>query len=169
MSLINQARDFAFRAHFGQKRKYTDLPYYTHVSQVADFVFDYSNSEEMIAAAYLHDTLEDTETTVASLIKAEFPEEVIHLVIELTDVYTKENFPDFNRHQRKKLEAVRLGTISDEAKTIKLADILSNTADITQHDPNFAAVYLDEKRFLVPRLIGGDKELWDAVWSQVNP
>ena len=79
-------------------------------------------------------------------------EKILSLVVELTDVYTKENFPDYNRKERKSLEALRLAYVSDEAKKIKLVDIEHNSESILKHDPKFSKVFLEEKKHLLKYL-----------------
>jgi hypothetical protein len=76
-------------------------------------------------------------------------EDVLSLVVELTDVYTKESFPAHNRKARKTLEAMRIAQVSDRAKDIKIADIEHNSKSIEKHDPKFAKVFLEEKKELL--------------------
>ena len=149
MNVIYTARQFAHDAHdsIGQKRKYTGEPYWVHVDDVANIVATVTNSPIVIDAAFLHDVVEDVNKGIYTLnyISGTFGMEVGRLVWELTDVYTPERYPNLNRAERKALEAWRLGQISPDAQTIKVADLLSNTASIVEHDPNFAKVYLLEK------------------------
>jgi len=149
VGVVRRARLFAINAHDGQIRKFTGEDYWHHCHRVANMVSekigeDHENHDVLVAAAYLHDTLEDTETTYCQLIK-EFGGRVAWLVTELTDYYTPERFPDNNRRWRKGMEAIRLGYISDDAKTIKLCDLIDNTESIVKNDPKFAIVYLREK------------------------
>ena len=144
MDLYTRALRFAIRAHGDQKRKYTGDPYVTHCIAVADLVAKRTDDEEIVAAALLHDTLEDTAATYDDL-KSEFGSRVASIVLELTDEYTKERYPDLNRKKRKSLEAERLGGVSDDAKLVKVCDLTDNTSSIVEHDPKFASVYLVEK------------------------
>lgn len=150
--LILKAQNFAHYAHdhIGQKRKYTGLPYWTHTDEVASLVEVFSNDEEVIAAAHLHDIREDVETIDDYLVNKNclvflFGERVYDLVTELTDIYTKEVYKTLNRKERKNLESNRLSAISEEGKIIKLADIYSNSEDIVIWDKEFAVKYLEEK------------------------
>src|SRR3546814_10065938 len=93
----------------------------------------------MLAAALLHDTIEDTSVTQED-INREFGPTIAKLVMELTD-----QCHEGNRAARKSAEAVRLSSVSRDAQTIKLADFISNTRSILRHDPGFAKVYLKEK------------------------
>ena len=63
MSIVEKARLFATSAHaaVGQKRKYTNEPYIVHPAEVAKLVEDVGGTQEMIAAAWLHDVIEDTQ------------------------------------------------------------------------------------------------------------
>lgn len=156
--LVSRASNFAMERHAGQVRKYTGAPYWTHCLAVATQVELWGGTPEMIAAAYLHDTIEDTETSDDE-IRQLFGDVVASLVVELTDEYTPGRYPDMNREARKAAEAVRIATISLEARVIKLADMADNTATIEQHDPGFARVYLREKA-RVYSLIGNSLNEW---------
>src|SRR5688572_2066454 len=85
--LESRARGFAERAHaaIGQRRKYTGEPYIVHPIAVAELVRSVPHTPEMIAAALLHDVVEDTPVTLAQ-IEAEFGPVVADLVDWLTDV-----------------------------------------------------------------------------------
>lgn len=143
-SLVERAEYIARRVHDGQFRKYTREPYFLHVYNVARRVAKIDNRPELIAAAFLHDSVEDTDLTIEEVGEM-FGLEVAELVYDLTDHFTKENYPNMNRAKRKSLEAVRLGTISNDAKLIKLCDLADNTSSIVEHDPGFAKIYLKEK------------------------
>lgn len=147
-AMVARARYFAAKAHAGQKRKYTGEPYIVHPIAVSDRVRMAGGTADMVAAALLHDVLEDTDATVDE-VEAITNREVAMLVLELTDQYTKDFYPELNRKTRKRLEAKRLAEVSMPAKLIKLADMADNTATITQHDPAFAKVYLQEKAELL--------------------
>ena len=165
MNLIERAKQGSHEAHdsIKQVRKYSGEPYWTHTDKVAAIVATVTNDEEVIAAAHLHDVLEDVAPTKPEYdrnwIQRWFGVRVLALVLDLTDVYTKEAFPDKNRAERKQLERERIGKTALEAKTIKLADLLDNTASIAEHDKDFAQVYLREKLELLPYLSDGNSEL----------
>ena len=151
--------EYATAAHAGQKRKYTDDDYIIHPIAVAKLVQAQGGDDNMINAALLHDVLEDTPVTHAELrtilhniLSIESAEDVLSLVVELTDVFTKEAFPEYNRHSRKQFEALRLAYVSDRAKAIKRADIEHNSESIMNHDPKFAKVFLEEKKNLLEKM-----------------
>lgn len=155
--LVTSAREFAFTAHnaIGQRRKYTGEPYTVHLERVAALVASVVDDEAMVAAAYLHDTVEDTETTLEE-IASHFGSDVAYLVTHLTDVSRPE---DGNRKRRKQLDREHIAKGDDRVHTIKLADLIDNAGSIRAHDPRFAKVYLEEKRLLLKVLADGHPEL----------
>lgn len=157
----NAAEHFADIAHsaIGQKRKYTLDPYINHPRNVAYLVQIVGGSEEMIAAAYLHDVLEDVmpldDRFNGDEILKKFGYTVYNLVLWLTDP-----IGSGNRAMRKEAARDRLAMAPAEAKTIKLADLIDNSLTIVKHDPGFAKVYLKEKRELLDVLKDGNANLW---------
>lgn len=139
--------DFARKAHEGQTRKYTNTPYILHPLNVVDILeqFYYYCSQEMLAAAILHDVVEDTTVTLSD-IEREFGQEVGTLVFWLTNKSTPE---DGNRKLRKAIDRAHLREAPFTAQIIKLADILDNCRDIVEHDRKFAEVYLKEVLLLL--------------------
>ncbi|MCE9564637.1 MAG: HD domain-containing protein [Planctomycetes bacterium] len=153
------ALGYATTAHHAQKRKYTGEPYVNHCRNVAAIVAGYTDDQEVIAAALLHDVLEDTPTTPEEL-REHFRDRVVSLVLEVTDASRPH---DGNRETRKALDREHLARSSPEGATIKLADLIDNTDSITRYDPNFARVYLAEKERLLPLLKHGNPELWQRA------
>jgi hypothetical protein len=156
--LVDRARLYATEAHqrINQRRKYNNEPYDVHLHEVAKLVESVSGDTEMIAAAWLHDTVEDTQATLDD-IEAEFGVAVAELVEELTDVSRP---GDGNRAVRKAIDRRHLAQASARAKTVKLADLIDNCKDITRHDPGFAQVYLAEMDDLLDVLQDGDVQLY---------
>jgi len=152
MSIYEKAKLFAVEAHssIGQLRKFTGEPYHVHVHAVAELVSTKTNDEEVLAAACLHDVLEDVSPTMpqygAEAIRAEFGDRVLSIVIELTNVFTKANYPELNRKKRKQLEAERLAQVSEEAKLIKRADLFDNSKSIK--GTSLEKVWIQEKEVL---------------------
>lgn len=163
MSLVARAAQFAKEAHasVGQLRKYTLEPYIVHPARVARMVKKYGGDPEMVAAAWLHDTVEDTPVTLGD-IGREFGLEVRELVFYLTDISKPS---DGNRIYRKGLDRAHIGSATGRAQTIKLADLIDNTKDIVAHDVEFAVTYLKEKRLILPVLLKGDKRLRKLAWE----
>lgn len=153
---VHLAMLFAIESHRGHVRKYTGEPYWKHLAEVAAITQTASRATpEMIMAAWLHDTIEDTGVTFERL-RQMFGLEVAELVHGLTDVSMPH---DGNRAQRKALDREHVARGDYRVQTIKLADLISNTSSIVQNDPAFAWVYLNEKRQLLEVLDKGDEAL----------
>lgn len=157
MSLEERARRYAAKAHAAsdQRRKYTLEPYIVHPAAVVELVRSVSPVEEMLAAAWLHDTVEDTGSTIID-IQAHFGPEVATLVAMVTN---PEQHPGTNRINRKRTHFLHTANASGAAQTIKLADIIDNTREILRYDPHFARVYLIEKRIQLAGLQRGNETL----------
>jgi (p)ppGpp synthase/HD superfamily hydrolase len=167
MQKVEKAYIVADTAHHGQERKYSHEPYVLHCVRVYELVFEYTKDPNILAAALLHDTVEDTNITVP-FITRQFGGRVASLVHDLTHVYTKENFPELNRAQRFELELERLSCILPDSQTIKYADLIDNTSDIAKHDPDFAAVYLVEKSQILHALDKGNPFLRARAMDQIK-
>ncbi|MGD8107270.1 HD domain-containing protein [Pantoea sp. FN0302] len=160
-SLEEQARRYATEVHAaaGQRRKYTDEPYIVHPAAVVELVRSVTDNEHMLAAAWLHDTVEDTGTTLAD-IERQFGAEVATLVGMLTDSSQPQAK---NRAARKVAHFRHTADAAPDAQTIKLADIIDNTRAIVQYDPDFARIYLVEKQVQIGLLQQGDATLWQQA------
>jgi (p)ppGpp synthase/HD superfamily hydrolase len=108
--------------------------------------------------------VEDTAVTHGYVLEM-FGEEIANLVYDVTD---QSRPTDGNRETRKRIDREHIAKASPDAMSIKLADLIDNTASITAHDPDFAVTYLREKRLLMPLLIGGNKLLYARAWSQLD-
>lgn len=158
MNIVEKAKVFAIAAHsaVGQLRKYTKEPYWVHPIEVMELVKTVPHTPEMLAAALLHDVVEDTKVTLA-VIDQEFGRAVMYLVNSLTDISKPEHG---NRAFRKTMDVAWASQASAAAKTVKLADIISNCSSIKLHDPEFAVTYLAEKRDMLAVLKDGDPVLY---------
>ena len=167
MDLERRAEEFATAAHAraGQVRKYTGEPYIEHPRAVVALVRSVPHDEGMLAAAWLHDTVEDTGVTLDD-IRDEFGHDVADLVGWLTDV---SQTTDGNRKARKAIDRAHTARAPARAKTIKLADLIDNSASIVERDPEFAKVYLAEKRELLTVLIEGDATLHTRAMEIAYP
>lgn len=144
--LVERAVVFATAAHaaVGQTRKYGGEPYINHPLEVMDILRRYASwpvSDEQLAAAALHDVVEDTRVTI-ELIRETFGDVVASLVDDLTDVSRPE---DGNRRVRKEIDRQHTANAGPASKSVKLADLISNGRSIVPNDPGFARVYLREK------------------------
>lgn len=159
--IVVKAAEFARKAHESQKRKYTGEPYFNHCEEVATIVALAGGTVEQICAAYLHDTMEDCGVSVDT-IEEEFGGYVARLVSDLTDVSKPE---DGNRATRKAIDRAHTAKACPDAKTVKLADLISNTQSVMKHDLKFASVYIPEKVALLEYLKEGDPNLYKIASS----
>ena len=159
MDVVRKAQVYAQAAHaaVGQKRKYTGEPYIVHPGEVASIVAAVPGSTpDMVAAAWLHDVVEDTGCTFTDIHMA-FGIDIATLVGWLTDTSQPQ---DGNRAHRKAIDREHSARAPAEAQTIKLADLISNSRSIVKHDPAFARTYLEEKRMLLAVMTKGDPGLY---------
>jgi (p)ppGpp synthase/HD superfamily hydrolase len=152
-------------AHRTQLRKYTGEPYFVHLDEVAKLCARHGCNKHTVAAAYLHDTIEDQNVSYDD-IHGLFGREVADLVWALTDEATVHGGP--NREQRKKLDRERLALAPADAQSIKCADLISNTSSIARHDKNFARTYLPEKRATLTVLTRAKPRLLELAWTRLK-
>lgn len=154
--LVARARRFAEQAHdaIGHTRKYSGRPYTEHLERVAARVSQVTDDPAAIAAAWLHDVVEDTPVTHAG-IEREFGPAIAALVHAMTDVDKTHG----NRATRKAVDRTRLAQAPAAVHTVKLADLMDNAEDIAQHDPHFARIFLKEMDALLEVLTRGDPTL----------
>lgn len=172
--MLEASGKFRDEAHdsINQVRKYTGIPYKNHPRQVRETVLEYGGDVIQAIVADNHDVLEDvfplnpfySPERIGEL----FGKEVQSGVAYLTNVFTRANYPNWNRKTRHEAEAKRLGTIPARYATVKLADIKCNTADILVEDPEFAKVYLREKLGEINYLLHGDSRLWLDTCTQIE-
>ena len=130
-TILLRAAHFAARRHRAQKRKGSAAePYINHPLAVAELIANVGRVTDSLtlAAALLHDTVEDTDATLAD-IEREFGAEIRGIVAELTD---DKSLPS---EERKRLQIVNAPNASRRAKIVKLADKSINVADIARDPP----------------------------------
>ncbi len=156
MNIILKAAAFARQAHDGQRRKYNDRPYIAHPARVAGRVAAHPlATETMVAAALLHDVVEDTPHTLEE-VSAEFGPEVARLVAELTNPSKGSKAP---RCERKQLDRDHLAQVTLEAWIIKLLDRIDNLQEMVDAPGNFRRKYCEESRLLADVISDADPEL----------
>jgi len=164
--IVHTASIFATAAHYAidQRRKYTNEPYISHPARVVELVKTVDgHTPEMLCAAWLHDVVEDTKVPLDVLDKL-FGVEVGDMVRALTDC----GHECGNRAKRKTIDRERLAQAPGSVQTIKVADLIDNTSTIVQFDPEFAKVYLREKRELLDVLSHADPFLWSRADDMVK-
>lgn len=123
------------------------------MATVAGSQGDAAMAEQMVAVAWLHDAVEDCDVSLEQ-IEQHFGFMVAVGVSGLTDSET-----GANRAERKAKGRERLSKCASWIQTIKCADLISNTSSIVEHDPEFAKLYLEEKRALLDVLTKADLRL----------
>ena len=159
-TLILRAAAFAARKHRDQRRKDAEAsPYINHPLELARVLAEVGGVTDAatLCAALLHDTLEDTATTPAELTH-EFGAEIAALVAEVTD---DKSLP---KAERKRQQVLHAASISDKAKRVKLADKISNLADVAHAPPPDWSLerrreYFDWAKSVIDRLRGVDAGL----------
>ncbi len=132
MELVSRAIIFAVNAHDGMRRKSSDTPYIVHPMEAAAIVGSLTDKQEVIAAAVLHDVVEDTPVTLDE-IAAQFGSRVAELVAAETENKRREIPPEQSWRQRKEEAVALLQTTADrDAKLIFLGDKLANMRTIYQ-------------------------------------
>ncbi len=153
------AWDFAKDLHKGQVRKFVGLPYFdAHVQKVNGIVKKYTNDEDLIIAALLHDTLEDCyeDPDVGYVeIKDMFGERVANIVRELTS--SKEEIDYEYGGSKTDYLIDKMINMSDDALIVKLADRLQNIADAFTASEKFRNKYFGETSKIISELEGHRK------------
>jgi guanosine-3',5'-bis(diphosphate) 3'-pyrophosphohydrolase len=169
IALVLKALEFAAGRHRKQFRKGEDkTPYINHPIQVANLLANGAGEKDpvLIAAAILHDVVEDTVDTaeerqkLIEKIREIFGEEVLLLTMEVTDDKSLE------KQERKRLQVVHAPSLSERAKKLKTADKIMNLRDITANPPEDWPLkrildYLDWTEKVVAGTRGVNKKLED--------
>lgn len=167
---ILKAARFAAHKHKNQRRKDADAsPYINHPIALANIICDEGDvdSASVIAAALLHDTIEDTETDYDEL-RGQFGDEVAEIVAEVTDTKW------LKKTSRKRLQISKAARASNGAKLVKLADKISNLRDIIASSPSDWSLerkreYFDSAKRVVDQIRGTNAKLdrrFDRLYRQ---
>jgi GTP diphosphokinase / guanosine-3',5'-bis(diphosphate) 3'-diphosphatase len=166
--LVLRAVAFAAHKHRDQRRKNQEAsPYINHPIELATVLWaEGVHDPVVVAAALLHDTLEDTETTWQEL-RGEFGEEIADIVGEVTDTKW------IKKEARKRLQVARAKHASEAARLVKLADKICNLRDVAAHPPagwplERRRQYFDWAKEVVDRLRGTHaalEEKFDDVYA----
>ncbi len=160
MGLVLRAARFAAWKHRDQRRKGKGRePYINHPLDLAHVLWFEGGVQDpvVLAAALLHDTIEDTQTTVQEL-QGEFGVQVARIVMEVTDEAS------LNWRVRKKLQVSRARLASPEARQVKLADKICNLRSMVASPPSGWSedrqrAYFDWAKQVVDQLRGSNPEL----------
>lgn len=171
LRLLLKALNFAASKHRNQRRENKDeSPYINHPISLADILCNEAHITDInvICAALLHDTVEDTETTEEEL-AIEFGPEICGVVMEVTDDKTIKD-----KQKRKRLQIEHAALISDPAKLVKLADKISNLRDVADDPPTDWNVerrraYFDWAKQVIDQLRGvhaGLESIFDQAYAR---
>ena len=130
-TLLDRAIIFAVHAHAGTERRGKGFPYIVHPMEAVVIVSTITPDQELLAAAALHDVIEDTDITVGTL-RAEFGERVAALVAAESDVVIEGMSESESWHERKAFAISRLSRATHDAKIVALGDKLSNMRAIAR-------------------------------------
>ena len=129
--LLDRAIIFAVRAHAGTERRGKGFPYIVHPMEAMEIVATMTTDQELLAAAALHDTVEDTDVTVEQ-IRAEFGERIASLVADESEDRPEGMSEEESWHDRKQAAINHLAKASHDAKIVALGDKLSNIRAIAR-------------------------------------
>ncbi len=165
--LISLALEFAREKHKKQTRKFENTPYIEHPIGVVNILSDFTNDEAIICAAYLHDTIEDTNTNLLEL-KTMFNQEIASLVEELTS-----HKKDQEKIGKPQYLSRKLNGMSEKAKMIKFADRLHNVSNIGKGPINFSRRYAQETAFILNNISFKPNKIYEQligkIWEKINP
>ncbi len=130
-TLLDRAIVFAVRAHAGTERRGKGFPYIVHPMEAVEIVATMTSDQELLAAAALHDTVEDTDVTVEQ-IRAEFGDHIASLVASESDIVLDGLLDEDSWHIRKQTAIDRLARASYDVKIVALGDKLSNMRAIAR-------------------------------------
>ena len=123
--LLDRAIIFAVKAHHNTERRGKGFPYIVHPMEAVEIVSSITPDQELLAAAALHDTIEDTDVTVED-IRREFGDRIADLVHAESDQFTEGVSEEDSWHDRKQAAIDRLRQAPYDAKIVALGDKLSN-------------------------------------------
>lgn len=130
-TLLDRAIQFAVKAHAGTERRGKGFPYIVHPLEAVSIAATITPDQEILAAAALHDTVEDTHVTVDQ-IRSEFGDRIASLVASETDAVMEGKTENETWHERKQAAIDRLSKVSRDAKIVAMGDKLSNMRAIAR-------------------------------------
>lgn len=160
------AAEFAARVHHGHVRKYTNEPYFVHLASVARILAQAGCGEDLQIAGLLHDAVEDHPTKCSfDDVERMFGARVRNLCV----MATKVSYPEMgNREKRKAADNAHFSAADADGQTLKYADLIDNTRTIVYYDPDFAKVYMAEKRELLQTMTRGNGALYFEATRMVE-
>lgn len=129
--LLDRAIIFAVKAHAGTERRGKGFPYIIHPMEAMEIVATMTTDQEVLAAAALHDTVEDTDVTIEDL-RLEFGDRIASLVAQESEEKPEGMSDEESWHDRKQAAIDRLAKAPHDAKIVALGDKLSNIRAIAR-------------------------------------
>jgi len=164
MDILEKAQNWAAKGHLHQRRKFSNLPYIVHPEAVAEIISQVTDNEEVIAAAWMHDIIEDTPTTFEDIVQG-FNFRVAELVNGVSKISKK---GDGNRISRVIDDVYHYGAAPKWAKAIKIADAIHNVPLMIRDDPIFAPRYVAEKKLLIHHIHDGHPLLASILYHIIE-
>lgn len=130
-NLLDRAIIFAVKAHHNTERRGKGFPYIVHPMEAVEIVATITSDQELLAAAVLHDVIEDTDVTIEEL-RAEFGNRIAELVHSESDQFIDGISEADSWHDRKQAAIDRLAAASYDAKIVAMGDKLSNMRAIAR-------------------------------------
>ncbi len=154
LPVVDRARAFCYIAHqaVGQKHADKETPYYTHPFEVARYMHLFGATQLECAVGYLHDVIEDTHFEANELAKY-FGPAVAGMVVEVSNIATKETHPESTRLERRTLNVQFFTQGREGSRLAKLCDALHNLKGLEALSEKFQKVYVEELRYQVAELL----------------
>jgi (p)ppGpp synthase/HD superfamily hydrolase len=173
--MIENARDIAKIAHDGQMRRWGKEPYFCHVQRVALKAALLPGMGDIdIAAAYLHDVIEDHAVRqglvkeYSRLIIRECGDEVLQLVLELTNPSESLEFDNKSREEKRAADWEHIRHVSNRAKRLKLIDRWDNVRSLVDAPSRYVQKYIPESRVLLELLKNADLSMAEELRAEIE-
>ena len=157
--LLDRAIIFAVRAHAGTERRGKGFPYIVHPMEAMEIVATMTPDQELLAAAALHDTVEDTDVTVDQ-IRAEFGDRIANLVAAESDAFVEGVSEEDSWHARKQAAIDRLAKAPHDAKMVALGTSCRTCAPSRATTPCRATPCGTSSTPRIPRTTRGTTAAW---------
>jgi (p)ppGpp synthase/HD superfamily hydrolase len=164
MILLEKAQKWAAEGHKGVCRKFGNIPYIVHPEAVVEIVSQFTGDTDVLAAAWLHDIVEDTDKTIDD-IRDNFNDVIATLVWEVSKV---SGGSPHTRNNRVVMDVMHYGRASKWGKTIKLADAIHNLPTMIRDNKKFAPKYVSEKKFLLHYIEDGNPLLASILYKIIE-
>jgi (p)ppGpp synthase/HD superfamily hydrolase len=164
--MLKDAISFAIEAHKNQWRRYDHTPYIRHPLSVMGMLTEFTMDEHALAAAVLHDTVEDCEDITLEVIHERFGEVVAGYVFYVTK--QSRRHIDGVREIRDAIDREHYSHGSEVSQVIKIMDMLDNIPGIWYNDPTRGLEYIKEKRLLLRVLVKAPTSLRIKAHNLMN-